>query len=310
MNAHAGNVEISCARRLGVKRPGIAEGHAKLMFAQAGRDVRMGVGRNIRVHPQRNRGSGAESGGTFRQRPQFRFALYVEEQNASLQRSRQCLEWCASGRENSFPGRSTVRCQHAFQFAAGDHVKAAALFCQQAQDAQVRVSFYGIADGVRYLAKRSVECVVSLLDHRGRIDIKGRPVSLDKCGQRDLIAMQHDIPAEQNASAAIDECGRAHRCRFSIAACHFRLGAAAAPLLTRIATTVWSSNVSTPAECSATALKRESTTQSAERSVHSETVCSTRPRPNNSPFRLRASRIPSLKKTNMSPGFIRNSNSS
>src|SRR5579864_1903275 len=88
---------------------------------------------------------------------------------------------------------------------------------------------------------------------------------------------------------------------------HFFLGV---PLRTRMATTVWSSKVSTPAECSAAALKSESTTQVADFPSHSAMIRSTRPRPKSSPLRLRASRIPSLKNTNISPGFMRNLNSS
>src|SRR5207302_826155 len=80
--------------------------------------------------------------------------------------------------------------------------------------------------------------------------------------------------------------------------------------LTLIATTVWSSNGSTPAACSATALNSRSTTCWAAHSPHLATISSTRRRPNNSPAMFWASRMPSLKNTNRSPGFALKVNSS
>src|SRR5579863_1101089 len=154
----------------------------------------------------------------------------------------------------------------------------------------------------------AIKGVIPLRDHGRGIHIERGTVFLSEFGKRNVVAIEHKMPAAAQDAAldfAIGERRWTSSGKALLAGGHFFLDTACEPARTRIATTVWSSNVSTPAECSATALKRVSTTQAADCSLHSPISFSTRPRPNSSPLRLRASRMPSLKNTNISPGFMR-----
>ena len=57
--------------RPAVQRDGIGVGHAKLVFLEAGGDVRMGFGIDIRVDPQADRRSDAQFAGHAVQQLEF-----------------------------------------------------------------------------------------------------------------------------------------------------------------------------------------------------------------------------------------------
>src|ERR1700676_760003 len=162
------------------------------------------------------------------------------------------------------------------------------------------------------IMERLVERFIALANRGRRVHIERRAVLFSQLRQGYVFTVQNESSAASNNAAlrlAIDESGRTG-CWGLTAGHHFFFGDVCVPPRTRMATTVWSSKVSIPAECSAAALNSESTTQVADFPSHSAMIFSTRPRPNNSPLRLRASRMPSLKNTNISSGLILNLNSS
>src|ERR1035438_447004 len=136
---------------------------------------------------------------------------------------------------------------------------------------------------MRMFTKRAVERVIALANHRRRVDVERRAVLLAQLLQGHVFAVENkrSVPARGavvRLATDKDKSGGT-RCRWALTTrSHFFLGGVCAPPCTLMATTVWSSNVSTPAECSAAALNRESTTQFADLLAHSETICSTRPR--------------------------------
>src|ERR1039458_9818330 len=319
MNADPRNFQIPYSGGLGVKSARTADWHSELVFMQTRGNVGMGIGRHVRIHAESHAGNRAQPRRALCQSPEFRLAFHIEQQNPSSQRRSHLVTRLSHAREYDLLGRAAVGGHHPLQFSARNYVKAASLPRQQAQNAHIGIRLDGIADGVGDIAKRVLKGRQPLADRRCRIDVERRSVALRQFWQRKSLAVKHEIraTAQQPFPVLVKNESRrplginVERSRNFAAPGHFRLGEPDAALsLTLIATTVWSSNVSTPAECSATALKRESTTQSADRPAHSAMIFSTRPRPNSSPFRLRASRMPSLKNTNMSPGFILNRNSS
>src|SRR6202167_1031887 len=319
MDADAHNFQIPCLSCLSVERTGAGDGHSELVFAQTSRDVGMGVGRHVWIHTKRDPGNLTQLCRALCQSQEFRFALYIEEQNACFQRHRHLVARFSDAGEDDLFGRSTVGGQHPLQFSARNYVEGASLARQQAQNAQIGICFDGIADGVGNVAKRLLKRPQPLADGGCRIDVERRSIALCEVGQGNAIAEQFKVAsiAQQLFPALLKNKSRrplkiiVEGARDFATPGHFRLEEfCATPSLTLIATTVWSSKVSTPAECSAAAMKRLSTTQSADLPPHSAMIFSTRPRPNISPLRSRASRMPSLKNTNMSPGFILNRNSS
>ena len=71
VHADAGRVQPLQRRRLAIDRPRQADVDAELVFAQAGGDVWMRVGKDVRIHPQRKSRADAQQLGTRGQQRQF-----------------------------------------------------------------------------------------------------------------------------------------------------------------------------------------------------------------------------------------------
>src|ERR1700674_2475799 len=312
VNAHPSHSEVAHGRCLRVQGARCSNGHSKLVLPKAGRNIGVSARRHVRIHAQSHRRAHPQPGGTLRQCPQFRFALYIEQKDAGLQSHGYFVARLPHTREDNLLRCPALCHQNPLQLSARDYVEPGPLLGQQAQDIQICVCLNRIADGVGHVAEGSIKRVKPLGDHRCRVDIEWSSIVFRKFGYGDVLAVEGQArasPEKARLLLAIDKSRRTPRPRNRTPTGHFRFAAAwEAPLFTFMATTVWSSKVSIPAECSATALKRESTTQSADLAAHSPTICSTRPLPNNSPLRLRASRMPSLKNTNISPGFMQKRN--
>src|SRR3954452_8055715 len=273
----------------------------------------MSFGGDIRIHPQRDGSNGVHSSGALSQGPQFRLALHIEEHDFGLQGGGEFFPSLAHTGKYDALRCPFVGSEHALQFSPGDDVKAAPFFGKQPQNAQVRIGFDGVTDDVGDFTERTIKRCVAFVNHCGRIHVKRGAVLFHElcCGQ--VLAVQNKNTASAQESLfhlTIQESRPASDRQSLTSRSHFFLLDVDELPRTRIATTVWSSKVSTPAACSATALKMDSTTHEADCSVHSAITCSVRRLPKSSPLLLRASRMPSLKNTNMSPGFMRNSNSS
>src|ERR1700722_21029886 len=109
----------------------------------------MRLGGNIGVHAQLLRRRLAQPARALGKSPQLRLTLYIEEQDARFQRSRQLFARLSNSRKyNSLPS-FRIGGQYPLQFSAGDHIEAATLLRQQPQNTQVGVRFNGIADEMR-----------------------------------------------------------------------------------------------------------------------------------------------------------------
>src|SRR5205085_6253105 len=86
MHAHAGHPQMTYSASPGVEHSGLFNGHAELVLAKASRNVRMGIGGDIRGHSQCNRSAATLPAGALRPPPKFAFAFYGEEENTCLLR--------------------------------------------------------------------------------------------------------------------------------------------------------------------------------------------------------------------------------
>ena len=138
----------------------------------------MRLGGNVGIYAQRDRRSLRRRAGTLRERPEFRFALDVEEQipafSAAVSSSRVLptpenttflAAFLSAMRTRSSSPPETTSNPHPF-------------FGQQPQDAQVRIGFHRVADRVRDFAESAIKYRVSLVDHARRIDVERRAVFL------------------------------------------------------------------------------------------------------------------------------------
>ena len=119
--------------------------HAELVALEARADVRVGLGIDVRVHADADRGRLARFGGDFTEHLQFGFAFDVEAQNARLQ----CLAHfgaCFAHAGEDHLGRVAACGQNAFEFTAGDDVEPATLAGKELQHGQRGVGLHGVAD--------------------------------------------------------------------------------------------------------------------------------------------------------------------
>src|SRR5215831_5628138 len=137
VQTHSRHAQIFALRCAATEFAGAADGHAKFVFAQPGRDVRMRFGRHIRIYAQGNVGNFAEFRGAPSQQLELAFTFHIEQKNAAAERQTQLVGGLADSGEHNFNERLLVCAADTLQFAAGDNVKPSAHAGQQTKDAQV-----------------------------------------------------------------------------------------------------------------------------------------------------------------------------
>ena len=152
------------------------------MFVQPRRNVRMGVGRDVGIHAQSHAGNLAQSCGALGERPEFRFAFHIEQQNPGLQCRGHLVARLSHSGEDDHLRSAAVGGPHPLQFSAGNYVKTASLPRQQSQDAQVGICFHRVADGVGNIAKRFLKRRQALADRGRRINVEWSSVALCQFG--------------------------------------------------------------------------------------------------------------------------------
>src|SRR5262249_25966070 len=124
VDAYAGNAQMLVTCGPAIKPARLLDGHAKLVLAQAGGDIRVRLRGNIGGHAQRDGGGFAQLAGAFRQEIKFAFTFNVKEKDAMAKRQLQFSGGLAhAGKDNSLE-RTLLRPANPFQFAAGNNVKA------------------------------------------------------------------------------------------------------------------------------------------------------------------------------------------
>ena len=126
MHAHARGLDALELRCTAIDLAGALDGDAKLVLAQAGGDVGVCLGEDIRVDAQRDAGLLAQGLCAFGEEFEFGLALDVEEENVGVESGVHLPGLLADAGEDD--ARDGFRCgaAHALQLAAGDDVESAA----------------------------------------------------------------------------------------------------------------------------------------------------------------------------------------
>src|SRR6185437_9872394 len=126
VHANAGYFQKQAVGGAGVKAGCIVNGYPKLVTMQSGGDVGMSFRGNIGIDSQGDTGSNAAALGAFGQQLQLTLTLQVKQQDAGFEGRIHFSSSFAHAGKDDLPGGAAVRLQYALQFAAGDHVEAAA----------------------------------------------------------------------------------------------------------------------------------------------------------------------------------------
>ena len=121
---------------LAVDGAGDLDVDAEFVLAEAGGDVGVGFGEDVRVDAKGEAGSLAESFGAGGEEVKFGLGLDVEEEDVGLECGVDLPYLFAYSGEDDFLERGLVRFADSFEFAAGDDVKACALFGEEAENRQ------------------------------------------------------------------------------------------------------------------------------------------------------------------------------
>ena len=207
----AADAQVGVGARAFVDRERARFSQAEFVLAQAGGNVRMGVGVDIGVQAHRHRRDFARFRGRGADAMQLVFRFDVEAGDAGRQRFADFPVLLADAGENGFVGGAAGR-QHAPQFAAGHDVKTAAQARQHIQHREVAVGFDRVADAVRVVAEGGVEGAPVTLQRGARIHIARRAGGAADVGERHLLSVQaavdavevvHAVGAGGDARAAI-----------------------------------------------------------------------------------------------------------
>src|SRR5438270_2803830 len=85
VNADAENLQIASAGYLVIELARIPDRHTEFVFMQAGGNVGMGFGGDVRIYTQCDGSGGVQPSGALCEGPQLRFALDIEEHDLRLQ---------------------------------------------------------------------------------------------------------------------------------------------------------------------------------------------------------------------------------
>ena len=181
-DAGEGRRMVECLHRMVRADPEFA-------FFEAGRNIRMGVGINIRIDPQRHPGLRAHGPRHVVEGLQFRGRFHVKEQDAGLERLADFLVVFPHARKDDFVGRDASP-ESTKQFATRHNVRPAALRRHEPQNGQVRIGFDGKSDEMGNGGEGLVEGL-EMADQRGvAVDVTGRALFLVEAFEREVFTVQ------------------------------------------------------------------------------------------------------------------------
>ena len=122
----------------------------------------MGLGEDIRVHPQGDPGPDLPLAGPLGQQRHLRFALHVEDQNPGSQ-SQIDLRGCLAHSRKHHPASGfLIHLEDALKLSARDDIESRTLICQQLEDRQIGICLYRIANEVIAMSKRMGEKPITI----------------------------------------------------------------------------------------------------------------------------------------------------
>src|ERR1022692_4577917 len=190
MNADSRNLQATRGGGFGVEFARASDRNSELVLAQARRNIRMSLGRDIGMHPQGYPRHRARTDCTLRQSPEFRLALHIEQQDSGFQGCGHLFTRFPNAGEHDFLSRAPVSTQHPLHLSAGNYIKSASLARQQAQKAYVRICLYRVANGVGDTVERMLKDGEPLKDCRCRVNVKRRAIAFGELGEWNILAVQ------------------------------------------------------------------------------------------------------------------------
>ena len=189
MHRHAAEADIFQLgrEREHVRRPFDID--TELVFLAAGRDLRMGLGVDIRIDPDRRRRDHALGGGNLVEKPELVFRFDVELMNARIQSRRHLVRRLADAGENDLVRRDTGP-EAALHLAAGHHIHARAQFAEQADYGKVRIGFQSVIDRDRETRERPLQGAIPRGHSGFGINVDGAAHIFGDTGERNLLNSQ------------------------------------------------------------------------------------------------------------------------
>ena len=199
MDGDTGGIEPLGFFRCSIDGAGGFDVDAELVLAEAGGDVGMGFGEDVGVDAEGEAGALAEGFGAGSEEVEFGLGFDVEEEDVGAESGVHFPGLFAySGEDYFFEGRR-VGFADALEFAAGDDVKACALFGEESQDGKGRVGFDSVADGVGALPEGLVEELEAMGDLICRVDVERCAEFFGERGETGLVAVKCAVAIDEGA---------------------------------------------------------------------------------------------------------------
>ena len=197
VHVEADHIEARLGGQAPQQRRGELDGHAELVEALPGGDVRVGVGVDVRVHPQGDPGLHAARAGQRVDAVRFAVRLDVDGLHAEGDRVVELVARLADAGEDDLR-RLEAGPQGRLDLAPRVRVGAGAEVPEQAQDGERGVRLEGVVNGVGVSRERRVEGGARAPDEARAVDVDGRPGPAGDLRHRNAVAGQ--LPVSQGES--------------------------------------------------------------------------------------------------------------
>ena len=172
MAIQPGNSQIGKLPGRGIQGFRLIKGNPKLIFLEAGRNIRVSFRVHVGVDAEAHRCSFVHITRNPVEHFQFRPGFHIETEYPHFKRGPHFIRPLTHARKYDFL-RITARFQHPLEFAARNNIKAAAEPGEQIENCQIGVGFYGIANKMVPPGKRPVEFLISGSQRCAAINITG-----------------------------------------------------------------------------------------------------------------------------------------
>jgi len=168
---------------------GVTQRDAELVVALAGRDLRVRVGVDVGVDPDRHGGLHAELARDMVDARQLRLALNMEREDPVAQRQLDLGLGLAHAGEDAGPDVAT-RGEHATDLAAAHQVEARAEVREVTQHREARVGLHRVTEAGVQSREPALQAAEIILHRRGAVDVSRRPVEAGDGREVDRLAME------------------------------------------------------------------------------------------------------------------------
>jgi hypothetical protein len=205
VRVQADDLEAGSAAHAVDEIAGLVDRHAELVGLEAGGDVGMAAGVDVRVDADRHLGARLPFPGDRVEPFQLSRGLGVDRPHAELHGLRQFGVGLRHAGEDDLRG-DEAGAQRDVDLPARVGVDAAAEAAQQAHQRERRVGFQGVVDGVRVVAERGVDGAIAGGDGRRAIDVERRPVDAGDLGERNAVTFEDAVPAGEGGHDTTGNC--------------------------------------------------------------------------------------------------------